>query len=71
MQNQAEEQTLISIKYAYFLKGGEKDPSKPNRYYFNFSQEWCTANRGESLLMLKIYLTTSYISNILKSNIIK
>lgn len=61
MQNKAEELTLIPIKYAYFLKGGEKDPNKPNRYYFYFSKEYCTPNRGESLLMLKIYLTTSYI----------
>ena len=38
--NPAEEQTPIPIEYAYFLEDGEQDPSKPNRYYFNFPQEW-------------------------------
>ena len=48
--NPAEEQTPIAIEYAYFLEDGEQDPSKPNRYYFNFPQEWCTSNRGESIV---------------------
>ena len=48
--NPAEEQTPIPIEYAYFLEDGQQDPSKPNRYYFNFPQEWCTSNRGESIV---------------------
>ena len=48
--NPAEEQTPIAIEYAYFLEDGQQDPSKPNRYYFNFPQEWCTSNRGESII---------------------
>ena len=48
--NPAEEQTPVAIEYAYFLDDGEQDQSKPNRYYFNFPQEWCTANRGESIV---------------------
>ncbi len=48
--NPAEEPTPIPIEYAYFLEDGEQDPSKPNRYYFNFPQEWCTSNRGESIV---------------------
>ena len=55
--NPAEEQTPIAIEYAYFLEDGEQDPSKPNRYYFNFPQEWCTSNRGESIVGVRsIYL---------------
>ena len=48
--NPAEEQTPIAIEYAYFLEDGEQDPTKFNRYYFNFPQEWCTSNRGESIV---------------------
>ena len=48
--NPAEEQTPIAIEYAYFLEDGQQDPSKFNRYYFNFPQEWCTSNRGESII---------------------
>ncbi len=55
--NPAEETTPIPIEYAYFLEDGEQDPSKPNRYYFNFPQEWCTSNRGESIVGVRsIYL---------------
>ena len=48
--NPAQEQTPIPIEYVYFLEDGEQDPTKPNRYYFNFPQEWCTSNRGESII---------------------
>ena len=48
--NPAEEQTPIAIEYAYFLEDGQQDPAKFNRYYFNFPQEWCTSNRGESII---------------------
>ena len=48
--NPAEEPTPIPIEYVYFLEDGERDISKPNRYYFNFPQEWCTSNRGESIV---------------------
>ena len=45
-----QEQTPIPIEYVYFLEDGEQDPTKPNRYYFNFPQDWVTSNRGESII---------------------
>ena len=48
--NPAEEQTPIPMEHAFFLEDGERDPAKFNRYYFNFPQEWCTSNRGESII---------------------
>ena len=38
------------MEHAFFLEDGERDPAKFNRYYFNFPQEWCTSNRGESII---------------------
>ncbi|KAK8857692.1 hypothetical protein M9Y10_016100 [Tritrichomonas musculus] len=46
--NPVQEQT--PIEYVYFLEDGEQDPTKPNPYYFSFPQEWCTSNRGESII---------------------
>lgn len=43
-------ETPIPIEAAYFLEDGEQDPTKPNRYYFNFPAEWSTSNRGESII---------------------
>lgn len=43
-------QTPLPIETAYFLEDGEQDPSTPNRYYFKFPEEWCTSNRGESIV---------------------
>ena len=48
--NPAEEKTPIPIEHAFFLEDGERDPNKFKRYYFNFPQEWCTSNRGESIV---------------------
>ena len=40
----------IPIEMAYFIEDSEPDNTKPNRYYFNFPAEWCTSNRGESII---------------------
>ena len=40
----------IPIETVYFLEDGEQDTNKPNRYYFNFSANWLTSNRGESII---------------------
>ena len=43
-------QTPIPIEHTFFLEDGERDKFKFNRYYFNFPQEWCTANHGEAII---------------------
>ncbi len=48
--NPAQEQTPIPIEYAYFLEDGERDKTRPNRFYFNYPQDWVTSNRGESII---------------------
>ena len=45
-----DQQVPISIEMAYFLEDSEPDSTKLNRYYFNFLAEWCTSNRGESIV---------------------
>ncbi|KAK8895884.1 hypothetical protein M9Y10_013770 [Tritrichomonas musculus] len=48
--NPTEEPTPIPIEYAYFLEDGERDKTRPNRFYFNYPQDWVTSNRGESII---------------------
>ena len=50
INNISDEQIPIPIETAYFLEDGERDPTKPNRYWFNFPPEWSTSNRGESIV---------------------
>ena len=50
INNISDEQIPIPIETAYFLEDGERDPAKPNRYWFNFPPEWSTSNRGESIV---------------------
>ena len=50
INNINDEQIPIPIETAYFLEDGERDPAKPNRYWFNFPPEWSTSNRGESIV---------------------
>ena len=50
INNITDEQIPIPIETAYFLEDGERDPAKPNRYWFNFPPEWSTSNRGESIV---------------------
>ena len=45
-----DQQVPIPIEMAYFLEDSEPDSTKLNRYYFNFTAEWCTSNRGESIV---------------------
>ena len=40
----------LPIEMAYFIEDSEPDNTKSNRYYFNFPAEWCTSNRGESII---------------------
>lgn len=48
--NPIDEQTPIPIESAYFLEDGERDKTRPNRFYFKFPEEWITSNRGESIV---------------------
>lgn len=50
IDNITDEQVPIPIESAFFLEDGQQDKDKFNRYYFNFPPEWCTANRGESII---------------------
>ncbi|WP_300485470.1 hypothetical protein [uncultured Brachyspira sp.] len=50
INNIRDEQVPIPIETTYFLEDGERDPTKPNRYWFNFPPEWSTSNRGESIV---------------------
>ena len=50
INNISDEQIPIPIETAYFLDDGERDPTKPNRYWFNFPPDWSTSNRGESIV---------------------
>lgn len=45
-----DQNTPLPIEMAYFIEDSEPDNTKPNRYYFNFPAEWCTSNRGESII---------------------
>lgn len=40
----------VPIETAYFLEDAQEDLTKPNRYYFDFPEEWATSNRGESIV---------------------
>ena len=33
-----QDKTPIPIEYAYFLEDGERDKTRPNRFYFNYPQ---------------------------------
>ena len=57
--NPAEEPTPIPIEYAYFLEDGERDKTRPNRFYFNYPQDWVTSNRGESIIGVRNIWTNS------------
>ena len=50
INNIRDEQVPIPIETTYFLEDGERDPTKTNRYWFNFPPEWSTSNRGESIV---------------------
>ena len=45
-----DEQVPVPIETAFFLEDGQRDPTKFNRYYFNFPAQWSTSNRGESII---------------------
>lgn len=45
-----DEDIPIPIETAFLLEDGERDKSKPNRFHFNFPAEWCTSNRGETII---------------------
>ena len=45
-----DQNTPLPIEMAYFIEDSEPDNTKSNRYYFNFPAEWCTSNRGESII---------------------
>ena len=45
-----DEQIPIPIETAFFLEGATPDSNKLNRYYFTFPAEWCTSNRGETII---------------------
>ena len=42
--------TSLPLEYAFFREDGEPDPSKINRYYFNFPGNWVTSNNGEIIV---------------------
>ena len=50
IDNITDEQVPIPIESAFFLEDGKPDKDKFNRYYFDFPHEWCTANRGETII---------------------
>ena len=45
-----DEQVPVPVETAFFLEDGQRDPTKFNRFYFNFPAEWSTSNRGESII---------------------
>ena len=45
-----DESVPVPIETAFFLEDAKQDSTKMNRYYFNFPAEWCTANKGESIV---------------------
>ena len=45
-----DQQVPIPTEMANFLEDYEPDSTKLNRCYFNFPAEWCTSNRGESIV---------------------
>ena len=42
--------TSLPLEYSFFREDGEPDPSKINRYYFNFPGNWVTSNNGEIIV---------------------
>ncbi len=47
----------IPIEVALFLEESKRDEYKPNRFYFNYPAQWCTANKGESIIGVRnIYI---------------
>ena len=49
--------TPIPIESIFFLENSKRDPQKPNRFYFNYPAQWCTSNRGESIIGVRnLYL---------------
>ena len=54
-----DEQVPIPIETIFFLEESKRDLSKPNRFYFNYPPQWCTANKGESIIGVRnIYVNT-------------
>ena len=50
-ENIAKEESLpVPIETAFFLEDAKQDLTKMNRFYFNFPAEWCTSNKGESVI---------------------
>ena len=45
-----DEQIPIPIETIFFLEDATRDLYKPNRFYFNYPAQWCTANKGESII---------------------
>ena len=52
-----DEQVPIPIETAFFLEDSTPDSTKLNRYYFNFPAEWCTSNRGETIIGVRNIFT--------------
>lgn len=40
----------VPIETAFFLEDSQRDPSKFNRFYFNFPGDWSTSNKGETIV---------------------
>ena len=45
--------TPIPVEHTFFLEDGKRDNSKFNRFYFNFPQDWCTSNNGETIIGIR------------------
>ena len=53
------EQLPIPLEYVYFIQDGEQDKTRPNRYYFEYPQEWMTSNKGETIVGVRSIWITS------------
>ena len=42
--------TPIPKEYVFFREDGKQDNDRPNRFYFNFPADWCTADKGETII---------------------
>lgn len=46
-------QTSLAIESTFFLKDGERDPSRPHRWYFQYPPQWATSDRGEVIVGIR------------------
>lgn len=43
----------VPIESAFFLEDGQQDPTRVNRYYFDFPGNWATSNNGETIIGIR------------------